>query len=76
MKEAKFSETAPIVYFDGCTCYETGSIFTLTLAAIAPLPIDGGRVGSEVVATGFLKGDRAAFQNLQEAIEKALLQFR
>ena len=70
------SERAPIIYFDGASCFghHNGAI-QLELAANLLMPV-GAAVRVDVVQTAHLRCSVAAALALREALEKALAMYQ
>src|SRR3954465_2284562 len=70
------SERAPIIYFDGASCFghHNGAI-QIELAANLLMPV-GAAVRVHVVETGHLRCSVAAALALREALEKALAMYQ
>ena len=69
------SERAPIIYFDGASCFghHNGAI-QIELAAYLLMPV-GAAVRVDVVQTAHLRCSVAAALALREALDKALAMF-
>ncbi|OSI27991.1 hypothetical protein [Bradyrhizobium canariense] len=70
------SERAPIIYFDGASCFghHNGAI-QIELAANLLMPV-GAAVRVDVVQTAHLRCSVAAARALREALEKALAMYQ
>lgn len=70
------SERAPIIYFDGASCFghHNGAI-QIELAANLLMPV-GAAVRVDVVQTAHLRCSVAAALALREALDKALVMFK
>ena len=70
------SERAPIIYFDGASCFghHNGAI-QIELAANLLMPV-GAAVRVDVVQTAHLRCSVAAALALREALEKALAMYK
>jgi hypothetical protein len=69
------SERAPIVYFDGASCFgHHNGMIQVELAANLLLPV-GAAVRVDVVQTAHLRCSPAAARALREALDKALAMY-